>query len=145
MEQYIEKDGKRLRLGYTTGSCAAAAAKAAAWMLLTGRRKETITLWWYEPGASICSLRNSGLLKSVYSISAILEYLPKIFSTIGRITVANMPVRLPAMTASSDCLHAMLIGTPLAVLITKEKNAKNIPYMTPPSITRERLLAPSQK
>ena len=44
MEQYIEKDGKRLRLGYTTGSCAAAAAKAAAWMLLTGRRKETITL-----------------------------------------------------------------------------------------------------
>ena len=44
MEQYIEKDGKRLRLGYTTGSCAAAAAKAAAWMLLTGSRKETITL-----------------------------------------------------------------------------------------------------
>ena len=44
MEQYIEKDGKRLRLGYTTGSCAAAAAKAAAWMLLTGKRKETITL-----------------------------------------------------------------------------------------------------
>lgn len=44
MEQYIEKDGKQLRLGYTTGSCAAAAAKAAAWMLLTGRRKENISL-----------------------------------------------------------------------------------------------------
>lgn len=44
MEQYIEKDGKRLRLGYTTGSCAAAAAKAAAWMLLTGRRREQISL-----------------------------------------------------------------------------------------------------
>lgn len=44
MEHYLEKDGKRLRLGYTTGSCAAAAAKAAAWMLLTGRRKQTITL-----------------------------------------------------------------------------------------------------
>ena len=44
MDQYIEKDGKKLRLGYTTGSCAAAAAKAAAWMLLTGRRRERIDL-----------------------------------------------------------------------------------------------------
>ena len=44
MEQYIEKDGKRLRLGYTTGSCAAAAAKAAAWMLLTGYRREHVSL-----------------------------------------------------------------------------------------------------
>ena len=44
MEEYIEKDGKKLRFGYTTGSCAAAAAKAAAWMLLTGQRKETISL-----------------------------------------------------------------------------------------------------
>ena len=44
LEEYIEKDGKRLRLGYTTGSCAAAAAKAAAWMLLTGNRKEQIAI-----------------------------------------------------------------------------------------------------
>ena len=44
MEEYIVKDGKKLRLGYTTGSCAAAAAKAATWMLLSGRRKERISL-----------------------------------------------------------------------------------------------------
>lgn len=44
MEEYVVRDGKRLRLGYTTGSCAAAAAKAAAWMLLTGSRRETISL-----------------------------------------------------------------------------------------------------
>lgn len=44
MEEYIVKGGKKLRLGYTTGSCAAAAAKAAAWMLLTGKRKEHIQL-----------------------------------------------------------------------------------------------------
>lgn len=40
MEQFVVKDGKQLRLGYTTGSCAAAAAKAAGWMLLTGREKK---------------------------------------------------------------------------------------------------------
>ena len=44
MEEYAIKDGKKLRLGYTTGSCAAAAAKAAAWMLLTGGKMPAIDL-----------------------------------------------------------------------------------------------------
>ena len=44
MDEYIVKDGKSLRLGYTTGSCAAAASKAAAWMLLTGQEKRRISL-----------------------------------------------------------------------------------------------------
>ena len=43
-ESYVMKDGKQLRLGYTTGSCAAAAAKVAAWMLLTGSLRESIQL-----------------------------------------------------------------------------------------------------
>ena len=42
MDEFIVKNGKKLRLGYTTGSCAAAAAKAAAWMLLTGTTLEYI-------------------------------------------------------------------------------------------------------
>ncbi|MDO4288082.1 MAG: cobalt-precorrin-5B (C(1))-methyltransferase CbiD [Eubacterium sp.] len=40
LDRYIEKGGKRLRYGYTTGSCAAAAAKAALTMLL-GQRQVT--------------------------------------------------------------------------------------------------------
>ena len=44
MDSFVVKDGKQLRLGYTTGSCAAAAAKAAARMLLSGETVEMIRL-----------------------------------------------------------------------------------------------------
>lgn len=43
-EQYIIKNNKKLRLGYTTGSCAAAACKGAAEMLLGGQRVEQVEL-----------------------------------------------------------------------------------------------------
>ena len=44
MDSFITKDGKKLRRGYTTGSCAAAASKAAALMLLENREIETVWL-----------------------------------------------------------------------------------------------------
>lgn len=44
MEEYQFSQGKVLRCGYTTGSCATAASKAAATMLLTGERVETVRI-----------------------------------------------------------------------------------------------------
>jgi cobalt-precorrin-5B (C1)-methyltransferase len=44
MDHYIYKDQKKLRLGFTTGTCAAAATKAAARMLLSGERIEQVEL-----------------------------------------------------------------------------------------------------
>jgi len=43
-DYYITKDQKRLRYGYTTGSCAAAAAKAAAGMLLMKKQIHRVDL-----------------------------------------------------------------------------------------------------
>jgi cobalt-precorrin-5B (C1)-methyltransferase len=44
MNKYIVKSGKKLRLGYTTGTCAAAATKASALMLLNSIKISTIEL-----------------------------------------------------------------------------------------------------
>lgn len=42
LERYVYKNQKKMRCGYTTGTCACAAAKAAAYMLLSGREVKEI-------------------------------------------------------------------------------------------------------
>ena len=61
MESFITKDGKKLRRGYTTGSCAAAAAKAAAVMLLEQRPLETV--WLLTPAGTELTLPLCGITR----------------------------------------------------------------------------------
>ena len=44
LEHYVSSGGKKLRCGYTTGTCAALAAAGAARLLLTGRAPETVSI-----------------------------------------------------------------------------------------------------
>lgn len=42
MNKYVYKNGKKLKYGYTTGSCATGAVKAAAWMLIHQKPLENV-------------------------------------------------------------------------------------------------------
>ncbi|PKK87542.1 MAG: cobalt-precorrin-5B (C(1))-methyltransferase, partial [Candidatus Wallbacteria bacterium HGW-Wallbacteria-1] len=44
LDKTIEKNGKTLRYGYTTGSCATAATKAALLMFLNQQKWETVEI-----------------------------------------------------------------------------------------------------
>ncbi|MEG2597485.1 MAG: cobalt-precorrin-5B (C(1))-methyltransferase CbiD, partial [Oscillospiraceae bacterium] len=44
VDEYVVKQGKKLKKGYTTGSCAAAAAKSAAMILLGGKKIDSVRL-----------------------------------------------------------------------------------------------------
>lgn len=65
------KDNKKLRLGYTTGSCAAAAAKAAAVMLLQKEEAAYVNL--HTPRGIILHLEVLDIQKEEESVSCAIE------------------------------------------------------------------------
>ena len=52
-EHYIRSDGKNLRLGYTTGTCAALAAAGAVEGVLTGHIPKVLSLF-TPKGIEVC-------------------------------------------------------------------------------------------
>ncbi len=60
-----------MRYGFTTGSCAAAAAKAATYMLLTGKKKETISI--QTPKGIVFETKLSEITRKERSVSCAVE------------------------------------------------------------------------
>ena len=73
MESFIEKDGKKLRRGYTTGACAAAAAKSAALMLFSGEPIASVPL--LTPGGIALDLavRNAEVFETAASCGIVKD------------------------------------------------------------------------
>ena len=67
LQSFITNDGKRMRRGYTTGSCAAAAAKSAALMLLEDRVIESVHLT--TPGGAELDLPVTEIVRSPDAVS----------------------------------------------------------------------------
>lgn len=61
MNETVVKNGKELRCGYTTGSCAAAAAKAGAVMLLSDELVDSVVI--YTPKGIALSLQVEDIVK----------------------------------------------------------------------------------
>lgn len=70
-EQYVFKDQKKLRCGYTTGSCAAAAAKAATAMLLSDGCVSEVSL--HTPKGTVLQLQVLDIKRTKEQVSCAIQ------------------------------------------------------------------------
>ena len=66
-DAYIMRGSKKLRMGYTTGSCAAAAARGAAFMLLSGKEIQEVKI--HTPKGIVLNLELLDIRKSAEKVS----------------------------------------------------------------------------
>ena len=116
-EHYVTAGGKRLRCGYTTGTCAALAAAAAARLLLTGRAPETVSLrtpkgWVVEVPVVRCSNFIGEALDGAgaegFSAVLLVGHIGKLVKLAGGIM--NTHSRWADGRAELFCAHAALCG-----------------------------------
>ncbi len=99
--KYIEKNGKKYRMGYTTGSAAAGAAKAATEMLMTGQLKENVKI--VTPAGIELDLKLLSVeLNSCYARAAIIKDAGddpdvtdgiKIYARVGKISEDKVVIK----------------------------------------------------
>ena len=66
-DAYIMRGSKKLRMGYTTGSCAAAAARGAAFMLLSGKEIQEVKI--HTPKGIVLNLELLDIQRSAEKVS----------------------------------------------------------------------------
>ena len=66
-DAYIMRGSKKLRMGYTTGSCAAAAARGAAFMLLSGKEIQEVKI--HTPKGIVLNLELLDIRRSAEKVS----------------------------------------------------------------------------
>ncbi len=106
MEKYTIKNGKKLKYGFTTGSCATAAATAAAEMLLSGSKTtETVILLPSGERASF-EIRNIDIGKSYVECSVTKDGGDDPDATHGAEIFARVEATTPVNPAAANATHA---------------------------------------
>ena len=143
LDKFIVKDGKKMRYGYTTGSCAAAASKAAAIMAKTGKTVDAVTIdtpkGWklqlkiqesrIDHGAASCSVQKDGgddpdnthgiLITSTVELLDRPEIILKGGKGVGVVTRQGLPVT-PGSPAINPVPEMMIRKEVLEVLSAGE-------------------------
>ena len=87
LEKYVSKGSKKLRCGFTTGTCAAAASAGAARMLLSGKVIENITVMTPSGNSVTVGLTD---IKKENAIKGLREFLrPEFIGRVDEIVVFN--------------------------------------------------------
>lgn len=89
-DHYIENGGKKLRCGYTTGTCAALAAGAAAQLLLTGEAPDTMGIMTPKGILVEAPIRNAALQDGLARCAVEKDAGDDIDATAGTLIVAEV-------------------------------------------------------